>query len=410
MRKIGEVSKLVCRECGKEYPTNLRHLCEDCFGPLDVIYDYSKINLTQESFRGRVKSLWRYHELLPLKHSSKAVDLGAGFTPLQRSRRLAEKLGLKNLYIKNDSVNTSFSFKDRPASVAVSKSIEFKLKAVGCPSTGNLAAATASHAARAGIPCYIFVPSDIEPTKIIQASVYGAQVVAVKGTYDDANRLLTQAADLYQIGVVNVNIRSYYVEGSKTLGFEVAEQLGWKAPDHVIVPTASGALLCSISKGLEELVKVGLLKDLNTKISAAQGAGCAPIVEAFKKGEDEITPVEKPRTIAKSLAIGDPGDGIYALRKIRSTNGYAEDPTDQEIIDGIILLAKTEGIFTEPAGGVTIAALKRLIDDKKIDRDENVVCFVTGNGLKTPEAVSNHLPKPIFVEPDIQSLAKIFSR
>lgn len=388
----------------------MRHICDECFGPVDVSYDYGAINLTRNSFHGRVKSLWRYKELLPLRDPGKAVDLGAGYTPLHKSIGLAERLGLKNLYIKNDTVNPSFSFKDRPATVAVSKAIEFNMDAVGCPSTGNLAAATAAHAARAQIPCYIFVPSDIEPNKIIQASVYGAQVVAVKGTYDDANRVLTQAADLYKIGVVNVNIRSYYVEGSKTLGFEVSEQLGWEAPDHAIVPTASGALLCAISKGFEELIEVGLLKECNTKITAAQGAGCAPIVEAFKKGEDVITPIETPKTIAKSLAIGDPGDGAYALRRIRSSKGYAEDPTDQEIIDSIRLLAKTEGIYTEPAGGVSIAALKRLVDDGSISRDESVVCYVTGNGLKTPEAVASQLPKPIVVEPEIQALIPILSR
>jgi threonine synthase len=388
----------------------MRHICDECFGPVDVSYDYNAINLTQNSFHGRVKSLWRYKELLPLRDPGKAVDLGAGYTPLHKSMGLAERLGLKNLYIKNDTVNPSFSFKDRPATVAVSKAIEFNLNAVGCPSTGNLAAATAAHAARAQIPCYIFVPSDIEPNKIIQASVYGAQVVAVKGTYDDANRVLTQAADLYKIGVVNVNIRSYYVEGSKTLGFEVSEQLGWEAPDHAIVPTASGALLCAISKGFEELIGVGLLKECNTKITAEQGAGYAPIVEAFKKGEDVITPIETPKTIAKSLAIGDPGDGAYALRRIRNSKGYAEDPTDQEIIDSIRLLAKTEGIYTEPAGGVSIAALKRLVDDGSISRDESVVCYVTGNGLKTPEAVASQLLKPIVVEPEIQALIPILSR
>jgi threonine synthase len=254
------------------------------------------------------------------------------------------------------------------------------------------------------------VPSDIEPNKIVQASAYGAQVVAVKGTYDDANRILTQAADMYKIGVVNVNIRSYYVEGSKTLGFEVAEQLGWEAPDHAIVPTASGALLCAIMKGFKEFVDIGLLDDCNTKITAAQGAGGAPIVDAIKKMEDFITPIEKPQTLAKSLAIGDPGDGTYALNMIRDSKGFAEDPTDQEIRDGIRLLAKSEGIYTEPAGGVSIAALKRLVDDGSIDRNESVVCYVTGNGLKTPEAISSQLPKPIIIEPDIQSLAPILSR
>lgn len=407
---MGDVSKLVCRECGKEYSPTLRHVCDECFGPLDTVYDYDKIKLTPDSFSDRVKSLWRYNELLPVTDLSKAVDIGAGFTPLQKSVGLAKRLGLKNLYIKNDSVNPSFSFKDRPATVAVSKSLEFKLKAVGCPSTGNLAGATAAHAARAQLPCYVFVPADIEPNKIVQASAYGAQIVAVNGTYDDANRMLTQAADIYNIGVVNVNIRSYYVEGSKTLGFEVAEQLGWKAPDHAIVPTASGALLCAISKGFDELVDIGLLDDCETKISAAQGEGCAPIVDAVKKGADIVTPLEKPVTIAKSLAIGDPGDGVYALRKIKGSNGFAEDPTDQEIIDAIRMLAETEGIYTEPAGGVSVAALKRLVEDGSISSDESVVCFVTGNGLKTPEAISGQLPKPIFVERDIESLESILSR
>jgi threonine synthase len=407
---LGVVTKLVCRECGKEHTPTMRHLCDECFGPLDVFYDYDALNLSVDSFKGRVKSLWRYHELLPVKDLSKIIDIGAGFTPLQKSVGLAERLGLKELYIKNDSVNPSFSFKDRPATVAVSKSIEFDLDAVACPSTGNLAAATAAHAARGQIPCYIFVPFDIESNKIVQASTYGAQVVAVKGTYDDANRLLTQAADLYKIGVVNVNIRAYYVEGSKTLGFEVSEQLGWRAPDHAIVPTASGALLCAIGKGFEELLDVGLIENNNTKITAAQGYGCAPIVNAFNKGEDFISPVERPNTIAKSLAIGDPGDGVYALRKIRSSGGYAEAPTDQEIVDGIKLLAKTEGIYTEPAGGVSIASLIKLVDDGRISPDESVVCFVTGNGLKTPESVSGHIPKPLVVEPEIQALTPILSR
>jgi len=388
----------------------MRHICEECFGPLDVVYEYEKIDLNPASFKGRVKSLWRYHELLPIRDPDSAVDLGAGLTPLHKSIGLGEELGLKNLYIKNDTVNPTFSFKDRPATVAVSKSIEFGLRAVGCPSTGNLAAATAAHAARARIPCYIFIPVDIEPNKIVQASVYGAHVVAVKGTYDDVNRVLTQAADTYHIGIVNVNIRSYYVEGSKTLAFEVVEQLGWEAPDHVVIPVASGALLCAIGKGFDELVKTGLIDECRVKLTAAQGAGCAPIVEAYKKGEDTITPVEAPCTIAKSLAIGDPGDGVYALRRIRMSEGYAEDPCDEEIVDCIRLLAETEGIFTEPAGAAPIAALRRLVEQGKIDSDEKVVCFVTGNGLKTPEVISNHLPRPIVVEPRLQALAPILAR
>ncbi len=404
---MGVVKALKCRECKKEYEPKLKYVCDECFGPLDVVYTSVKVN--RETFALREKTYWRYFELLPISDKANIVSLNAGFTPLQRADRLAGVLGLKNLYIKNDSVNPTFSFKDRPAGVAVSKAKEMKLNAVGCASTGNLASATAAHAAKADLPCYIFAPSDIEPAKILQALAYGAEFIGVDGTYDDANRLAAQIADSRGMGVVNVNMRPYYVEGSKTLAFEVAEQLSWQAPDHLVIPVASGAMLNSICKGFEELHELGLLNGIsNLRVTAGQGKGCAPIVDAFKRNSEEIIPVERPETIAKSLAIGDPGDGLYALRRIKQFHGFAEDPDDREIIDAIILLAKTEGIFTEPAGGVAVAALKRLAEEGKIDKSESIICYITGNGLKATEAIMDAIPKPRIVKPDItQVLAAI---
>ncbi len=407
---MGNVQSLECRECGKEYAPTFRYVCDECFGPLEVKYDLASIKVTKETFAGRAKNLWRYFELLPLGEKSRIVDLGAGYTPLHKAERLAKRLGLKNLYIKNDTVNPTFSFKDRPASVAVSKALELGLSAVGSPSTGNLAAATAAHGARAGLPCYIFIPWDIEPTKIVQAATYGAEIVAIKGTYDDANKLATQAGEIYNIGIVNVNLRPYYVEGSKTLGFEVCEQLNWNAPDHVIVPTGSGALLCAIGRGFSEFETVGLIKENGVKITSAQPYGCSPIVDAIKQGTDAINPVEKPNTIAKSLAIGEPGDGVYAARTVHQTKGFGENCTDEEIVDAIRLLASTEGIFTEPGGAVSIAVLKKLVNAGKINADETVVCYVTGNGLKTPEVVAAPSTKPVAVDPRIEVLAQIIRR
>ncbi|MCP8308201.1 MAG: threonine synthase [archaeon] len=406
---MGKVKYLKCRECGKEYPPIKIYACEKCFGPLDVIYDYDSIKLDKNSFINRPRTLWRYFELLPINDISKIVDISAGLTPLIKSKNLARFLGLKELFIKNDTVNPTYSFKDRPASVAVSKALEFNVRAVGCASTGNLAAATAAHATKAGLPCYIFIPADIELNKVAQASIYGAQLIAVKGTYDDANRLAAQASELYDWAFVNINIRPYYVEGSKTLAFEVLEQMNWITPDHVIVPVGSGALLCAISKGFKEFERIGLIESSKVRITGAQGQGCAPIVDAFKSNSDYITPVENPETIAKSLAIGDPGDGIYALKTIRKTGGYAESASDKEIVDAIKLLAKTEGIFTEPAGAVAIAVLKKLIDNGEISSDERIVCYITGNGLKTTEAIAGSIPKPILVEPRLEALVTIQS-
>ena len=344
---------------------------------------------------------------MPLERDAKIVDLGAGYTILHDCKRLAEKLKVKKIYVKDDTVNPTGSFKDRPATVAVSKALEFGFKAVGCASTGNLAAAMAAHASKAGIPCYVFIPANTEINKVLQAATYGAKIIAVKGTYDDANMLATQAADEYEWGLVNINIRPYYVEGSKTLVFETCEQLGWRALENIIIPVGSGALLCAIWRGLKQFLKLGLIDELDTKIFAAQPEGCSPVVSAFKSNLDDVFPVEKPETITKSLAIGDPGDGIYALRAIRESGGAAESATDEEIIEGIKILAKTEGIFAEPAGGVTIAVLKKLIESGVISRDEEVVCCVTGSGFKSSETILKTIPKPVEIEPSVEELRKV---
>ena len=401
---MGSIRSLKCRECGKEYDPQFRYVCEDCFGPLDVLYN--EVNVDRNTFERREKTYWRYFELLPIADKANIVSLNAGLTPLQHADKLGARLGMDSLYVKNDSVNPTFSFKDRPAGVAVSRAKETGLKAVGCASTGNLASATAAHAAKAGLPCYIFAPSDIEHVKIAQALSYGGEFVAVEGTYDDANRIASIIGDSKGIGVVNINMRPYYVEGSKTLAYEVAEQMGWQVPDNLIIPVGSGAMLNAICKGFEELYALGLIDDpRKMKVVAAQPHGCAPVVDAFKRNSDEVIPVERPETIAKSLAIGDPGDGIYVLKRLKQYNGIAEEANDAEIADSILLLARTEGIFTEPAGGVSIAVLRKLIEEGSIQRDERTVCYVTGNGLKTTEAIIGLLPKLTAVKPDAARVA-----
>ena len=401
---MGSIRSLKCRECGKEYDPQFRYVCEECFGPLDVLYKDVKVD--RKTFELREKTYWRYFELLPIADKNNIVSLNAGLTPLQHADKLGARLGLKSLYVKNDSVNPTFSFKDRPAGVAVSRAKETGLKAVGCASTGNLASATAAHAAKAGLPCYIFAPSDLEHVKIAQALSYGAEFISVEGTYDDANRLASIIGDSKGIGVVNINMRPYYVEGSKTLAYEVAEQLGWKIPDNLVIPVGSGAMLNAICKGFEELHSLGLIDSpKEMKIIAAQPHGCAPVVDAFKSNSDEVIPVERPETIAKSLAIGDPGDGIYVLKRLKQYNGIAEEANDVEICDSILLLARTEGIFTEPAGGVSVAVLRKLVEEGKIAKDESTVCYVTGNGLKTTEAIIGLLPKLIAVKPDAAQVA-----
>lgn len=397
---------LACRECGKEYESSFRYVCDECFGPLDVKYDFPSIS--RETFAGRDATYWRYFELLPIEQKSNIVSIGAGMTPLTRAENLGRHLGLKNLYIKNDSVNPTFSFKDRPAGVAVSKARELGLDAVGCASTGNLASATAAHAAKAGFPCHVFAPGNLEMAKIAQALSYGANYIAVDGTYDDANRIAAQLGDSRGIGIVNINMRSHYVEGSKTLGFEAAEQLGWNVPDHLVVPVGSGAMLNAICKGFEEMEQLSLLGDVSgMHVHAVQPTGCAPVVDAFKRDASEVRPVEQPNTVAKSLAIGDPGDGRYVLRRLQQYGGQAVESTDSQILDGILLLARTEGIFTEPAGGVAISCLQKLAEQGRIDRDETVVCYVTGNGLKATESVMGVLEKPRIMRPDVAEVSQV---
>jgi len=397
---------LQCRECKKEYDPTFKYICDECFGPLDVHYDFP--SLTKNTFVNREQTYWRYFELLPITDKSNIVSINAGMTPLVKAEKLGKEIGLNNLYIKNDSVNPTFSFKDRPAGVAVSKAKEFGLASVGCASTGNLAAATAAHAAKADLPCYIFAPSDIEHAKITQALSYGSHYIAVDGTYDDANRIAAQVGDSKGVGIVNINMRSYYVEGSKTLAYEVAEQLNWQVPDQLIVPTGSGAMLNAICKGFEELETVSLVNQVSQMhMNCAQANGCAPIVTAFKKNSTDVVPVESPDTVAKSLAIGDPGDGRYVLKRLKQFNGIAEESNNKEILDAILLLAKTEGIFTEPAGGVSVAVLKKMVEQGKIDKNEITVCYVTGNGLKATESLMEVLPKPQVMQPDVAKISAV---
>jgi len=406
---MGNVIGLRCRECGEDYPKRLIHACSLCFGPLDVVYDYEAIAkvVSKESIARGPPTLWRYRELLPIERETSIVDIGVGFTPLLRADNLARELGLEEVYVKNDSVNPTFSFKDRPASVAVSKAIEFGSPAVGAASTGNLSGAMAAHAAKARLPCFIFIPEGLEISKVAQTLSYGAHIIEVAGTYDQANRLATEIALTSNIAFANINVRPYYVEGSKTLAFEVCEQLGWRAPEHVIIPVASGALLHAALRGLKEFEEVGLIEGWNTRISAAQAEGCSPIVQAIQKGASEITPVEKPETICKSLAIGDPADGHYAIQAVRATRGAGRAPNDEQILEGVKLLAKTEGVFTEPAGGTAVAALKQLVEDGEVERDEQVVLYITGNGLKTQESIAPALPRPYRIEPTIESFRQL---
>lgn len=400
---------LKCRECGREYPAKLQAGCEDCFAPLEADYHYERIagSLTRERIASRPNSIWRYKELLPLEKDP-VIGISTGGTPLVRAHKLGRALGLDNLYLKNDSVSfPTLSFKDRVTSVAVNKALEFGLEAVGCASTGNLANSVAANAAAAGLPSYILIPESLEKSKITATQIYGARVIAVRGNYDDVNRLCAQIADRHPWGFVNVNLRPFYAEGSKSMGFEIAEQLGWRAPDAVIVPMAGGALISKIHKGLGELERVGLLKEpVKTKLFGAQAAGCNPIVDAVRRKSIDIRPV-KPNTIAKSLAIGNPADGYYAAGFIQQSGGWAEDATDAEISRGIQLLAETEGIYTETAGGVSIAATIKLAEKGLLDRAGITVIAITGNGLKTPEAVALETPELIDAKiDDFERVAK----
>ncbi len=405
------VDALRCRECGKTYPVAALHVCDHCFGPLEVTYDYDAIraNVTRATIEAGPQTIWRYEALLPAT-SPGAIDLGAGCTPLVRADRLAAELGLGELWLKNDTVNPTGSFKDRVVSVALAKARELGFKVAACPSTGNLANSVAAHAARAGMRSVVFVPSDLEPAKIAMTAVFGGTLVAVDGTYDDVNRLCAELTDDHEDwAFVNVNVRTYYAEGSKTLAFETAEQLGWQAPDHVVAPIASGSQLTKIAKGFRELAQVGLIDASDIRISGAQAEGCSPVATAFIDGTDAIRPV-RPDTIAKSLAIGNPADGWYALEEVRKSGGAIAAVTDDEIRDGIELLARTEGIFAETAGGVTIATLAKLASQGVVRGDERTVAMITGHGLKTLDAVSERLSPTFTIPPTRAAFEAAYSQ
>lgn len=408
---MGHIKGLKCRECGRKYPIEPIYVCEFCFGPLEVAYDYRSIAkaLTRKKIEARQQNLWRYRELLPVDGEPQ-VGLESGYTPLLKADKLAKILGIDALYIKDDTVvHPTLSFKDRVVSVALTKAREFGFDTVACASTGNLAHSVSAHGARAGFERFIFIPASLEASKIIASLVYEPNLVAVDGNYDDVNRLCSEIANKYKWAFVNINIRPFYAEGSKTLGFEIIEQLGWKAPDNVVVPCASGSLLTKVWKSFKEFREIGIIKELDTKVFAAQASGCAPIATAVKQDTDVIRPV-KPNTVAKSLAIGNPADGFYATQVVKETGGYAEDVTDQEIIDSIKLLARTEGVFAETAGGVTLASAKKLIETGKIRRDELTVICITGNGLKTQEALQGHTVSPHYIKPNLASFEEVLEK
>ena len=408
--RSSKMKGLVCRECGKEYPAVSLHVCELCFGPLEVQYNYKEIQatLTRKKIESGPKSLWRYVDLLPIE-GEPTIGLHAGFTPLVRAKNLGDELGLDALYVKNDTVNhPTLSFKDRVVSVALTRARELGYETVACASTGNLANSVAAHAAAAKMQCYVFIPHDLEAAKVLGNLVYRPNVVEVEGNYDDVNRLCSEIAGEQRWAFVNVNIRPYYAEGSKTLAYEVVEQLDWISPDQIVVPMASGSLLTKIWKGLNELQKLGLVTDMHTHVHGAQAEGCSPIAAAYKEGRDFFKPV-KPKTIAKSLAIGNPADGYYALKAAAESGGAMDTVTDEEIVEGMTLLAQTEGIFAETAGGVTVGVLKKLAKQGIIKRGDVTVALITGNGLKTQDAVINAVGRPTRIPPSLVQFQKTFN-
>ncbi|MEW6116608.1 MAG: threonine synthase [Nitrospirota bacterium] len=408
---MGYVKGLKCRECGREYPVEPIYVCEFCFGPLEVSYDYKGIQqvLNRKAIEKRGKNLWRYKELLPIDGEPR-VGLNSGFTPLVKADNLAKELGVKELYVKDDTVvHPTLSFKDRVVAVALTKAKEFGFDTVACASTGNLAHSVSAHGATAGFKRFVFIPATLEPTKIIASLVYEPNVVAVDGNYDEVNRLCSEIANKYRWAFVNINIRPFYAEGSKSQGFEIIEQLGWKAPDNVVVPCASGSLLTKVWKAFKEFKEIGIIKGLDTKVFAAQATGCSPITAAIKQGTDIIRPV-RPQTVAKSLAIGNPADGFYASRIVKETGGYGEDVSDEEIIEGMKLLARTEGIFAETAGGVTVATTKKLIEQGRIGKHETTVICITGNGLKTQEALTGHTTAVHHIKPNLGAFEAVLNK
>ena len=403
MEMSDKLKGLRCRECGRGYPSSPIHVCEFCFGPLEVDYHYEAITraVSRASIAAGPTSMWRYRDLLPIE-GDVAVGHHTGFTPLVRARNLEAELGCREIWIKNDSVcHPTWSFKDRVVAVAVTKAREFGFDTVACASTGNLANSVAAHAAEARLAAYVFIPSDLEPGKVLATLVYGPTLIAVDGTYDEVNRLCSEIADRYRWAFVNVNLRPYYAEGSKSYGFEIVEQLGWRTPDHIVVPCAGGSLITKIGKAIKEMRLVGLIDgDRAPRMHAAQALGCGPIVTMIKDGTDVLRPV-RPHTIAKSLAIGNPADGYYAYKVVTESGGFGEHASDEEIVEGMLLLARTEGIFTETAGGVTVAAARKLIERGVIPRDESVVICITGNGLKTPDALAEKLTVDVTITPSL---------
>ncbi len=398
---------LKCRECKRQYPKEPIYVCEDCFGPLEVVYDYERIG--NEFGRERLPSgpmnMWRYAPLLPVD-GEPAVGFDVGGTPLFHAKRLGEYLGLKRLFIKNDAVNyPTLSFKDRVVSVAISKAKEFGFETVACASTGNLANSVAALATAAGLKSCVFIPADLEASKVLGTLIYGGRMVSVEGSYDEVNRLCTEVAGQYDWAFVNINLRPYYSEGSKTFAYEIAEQLGWRTPDHIVVPVAGCSLLTKIWKGFGELEQLGWIDRNSARIYAAQATGCSPVTTAVKNGASMISPV-KPDTIAKSLAIGDPADGYYGLQAIEETGGYGEDVSDEEIVEGMKLLARTEGVFAETAGGVVVGVTRKLVEQGRINREDLTVMAITGNGLKTQEAVAGKTVSPIRIAPKLEAFSE----
>jgi len=407
---MGFVESLKCKECGELYPKEPKHVCEMCFGPLEAVYKYDEIkkHISREKITSRPQNIWRYKELLPID-SEPTLGTQVGYTPLVRARNLAEALGVSEIYVKNDAVcYPTLSFKDRVVSVALSKAREFGFETTGCASTGNLANSVSAISASGNLKSYILIPHDLEQSKILNTIVYGANLIGVEGTYDDVNRLCSEIASKYNWAFVNINMRPYYSEGSKSYAFEVMEQLGWKAPKHIVVPMASGSLLTKVWKAIKEFELLGIVEPQDSKVYGAQATGCSPISTAFKNDWEMFKPV-KPDTIAKSLAIGTPADGYYAMNIIRESGGAAEDVSDAEIVDAIELLARTEGIYTETAGGVTLGVTKKLIDQEKIPRDEPIVVSITGNGLKTQDAVEGRLGEPDVIGPTLENFEELYN-
>ncbi len=400
-------TNLRCRKCGREYPIQPMNHCDFCFSPLEVNYDYQAMSeaVTREKLAQGPRSMWRYRDMLPAEIAE--IDIGTGFTPLVKADNLGRELGLDCLYIKNDCLNPTYSFKDRAVSVATTKAREFGFDTIACASTGNLAASVAAHAAKANMRAYVFVPSNLETGKMVGAAVYNPVLIAVEGSYDDVNRLCAEATQRYRWGFININLRPYYAEGSKTLGFEVAEQLGWRAPDCIVAPAASGLVFTRIWKGLEEMAMLRLIDSVNTRMFVTQAAGSAPIVNAFKTSSQHVHPV-KPNTIVGSIAIGNPADGFYALRIARQSGGGACAVSDEEAIAGVRLLAETEGIFAEPTGGVVISSLKKLVASGAIKKNELTVAYITGAGPRAQEILADTV-KPFIIKPNIKSLEEVLS-